>query len=81
MSIRACHVSTGWKNGTCSHCCSVFPYVYSSISQLYLHSCNVLDHILISDSHSAMHYAPLYDYYFVYVTSHMIDLACRTTLI
>ena len=64
-----------------SHCYSVFPHVYSSISQLYLHSCSVLNQILISDSHSAMHYASLYDYSFVYVTGHMIDVACKTTSI
>ena len=65
----------------CSHCYSVFPHVYSSISQLYLHSCSVLDQNLVSDSHSAMHYASLYVYPFVYVTGHMIDLACKTTSI
>ena len=65
----------------CSHCYSVFPHVYSSISQLYLHSCRVFAQILISDLHNAMHYAPLYDYSFVYVTGHMIDLTCKTTSI
>ena len=65
----------------CSHCYSAFPHVYNSISQLYLHSSSVLDQILISDSHSAMHYASLYNYSFVYVTGHMIDLACKTTSI
>ena len=72
----------------CSHCYSVFPHVYSifphvysSISQLYFHNYSVLDQILISDSHSAMHYASLYDYSFVYVIGHMIDLACKTTSI
>ena len=65
----------------CSHCYSVFPHMYSSISQFYLQSCSVLAQILIFDSHSAMHYAPLYDYSFVYVMGHMIDLASKTTSI
>ena len=65
----------------CSRCYSVFPHVYSSISQLYLQSCSVFNHILISDSHSALHYASLYDYSFVYVTGQMIDLECKTTSI
>ena len=65
----------------CSCCYSVFPHVYSSISQLYLHSCSVLDQNLISDSYSAIHYASLYNYSFVYVTGHMIDLACKITSI
>ena len=65
----------------CSHCYCVFPHVYNSISQLYLHSCKVFAQIIISDSHNAMHYAPFYDYSFIYVTGHMIDLACKTTSI
>ena len=80
MLVQAGKMIHEWEY-PCSYCYSIFPQVYSSIRQLYLHSCSVLDQILISNSHSAMHYASLYDYSFVYVTGHMIDLVCQTTTI